>query len=176
MVSINLVLINVKFVCCFVFTLQLFVMKKIACFCLLALLSVYCVAQDTTAKKSFTKADFIKKAKRQNLAAWLCLGAGAAGALATAVADLSEQGKNTLTIVASFGFIEPEPTHSYTVPYIISGVVAAASIPFFIASSKNKKLARSATTAFLKMEKAVVPTAKGNIAVSYPALAITFRL
>ena len=94
-------------------------MKKIIAFViLLTIAKMNCFSQQSDSLKLISKTDYLRKGKIQKTAAWVLLGGG--------------------IVMAVIGVSEFEPLLA------TAGVLAAAgSIPFFIASGKNKKKARS---------------------------------
>src|SRR5436190_1275207 len=126
-------------------------MKKIIAFViLLTIAKMNCFSQQSDSLKSISKTDYLRKGKIQKTAAWVLLGGGIA--------------------MAVIGVSEFEPLLA------TAGVLAAAgSIPFFIASGKNKKKARSMSTGF-KMENAPSIQRASLINRSYPAVSIKLSL
>ncbi len=115
-----------------------------------------------------SKTEYQNKSIRNLTPAIVLLGSGLAGLFATAVFD----------VVESLDYIfapEPEQNRSYTAAYLISAGVGLASIPFFSAAAKNRRLAKGATT-FIKYEQADVANSRGLAVVRYPAVAIKIRL
>jgi hypothetical protein len=105
-------------------------MNKIIVFALLLIVSVESFSQPATNPAPTVKTDYLKKSSNQKLAAWVLFGAGAAVLLITALSNVG----------IDFG----GPKKSFpTAPVGIGAVCMASSIPFFIASAKNKRKAMS---------------------------------
>lgn len=98
-------------------------MKKICSFLLALLLLVEAVAQPA-------KEDYLRKSRNQKIAGLLMLGIGAA------------------TIISGTGFENSLFTDAGNAMKIGGGVLMAASIPVFIASSNNLKKANALSAAF----------------------------
>lgn len=106
-------------------------MKKIILFTLLLTVSAASFSQQTNPSATLTKQDYLKKSNNQKFVAWTLLGGGVI-ALALAAIDLD----------VCFG---PGCTKS-SFPATAVGIGAVCivgSIPFFIASAKNKRRAMS---------------------------------
>jgi len=106
-------------------------MKKLIIFLSLLAIHYSDFSQPINPAPALTKNDYLKKSKHQKTAAWILLGSGT-------------------TLVIGGGFANAHEVYdpnsfdrTYSdkgTPFIIAGVVAmAGSIPFFIASRKNKK-------------------------------------
>lgn len=92
-------------------------------------------SQQTNPAPVLTKQDYLKKSKNQKTTAWILLGSGTALVIGGGLANAHE-------------IYDPNSfERSYSdkgTPFVITGLAAmAGSIPFFIASSKNKKNAMS---------------------------------
>jgi len=106
-------------------------MKKIILFTLLLILSAASFSQQTNPSPTLTRQDYLKKSNNQKFVAWTLLGGGAiALALAGMDADVC---------------VGPGCTrNSFPAAAVgIGAVCIAGSIPFFIASAKNKRRAIS---------------------------------
>ncbi len=143
---------------------------------LLAIIPICSIAQmrDTT-QPMLSKTEYLKKSRGNETTAWILLGTGVTGLLATAIIDLTESVVQTTVTVFTLGLAEPEPKNSYTAAYLVSTGVGLASIPFFSAAAKNKRLAKSATT-FIKYERAHIANGPGIVPLYYPAVALKIRL
>jgi hypothetical protein len=130
------------------------------------------IAQDSTiALNQPTKADYLHKSKSNKTAGWILVTAGTAGLFGTALSDLGESVRDDATTVFSLGLVQPEPKRSYTVPYLISLGVGLASIPFFTAAARNKRLANNMTSSF-KVEKAELLANGKTSTVQFAAIGI----
>jgi hypothetical protein len=110
-------------------------MKRVVYLLIAIILSAATVAQNTDSSRVMTKQDYLQKSKSQKTAAWILLGGGVAldiGGGFWAASDFSINGPDVLIVVGTASIL--------------------ASIPFFIASGKNKRKAMKATV-FFKMEK-----------------------
>ena len=132
-------------------------MKKIILSVILLLLIVTSFCQTTNTKLS--KDYYLQKSKSQKTAAWILL-AGGAG-------------------LVTVGFITGTSSDSFADNKLTTGAILVAtggaamlgSIPFFIASGKNKRKAIAAS-AFFKMETAPVFSSYSVAYVSYPSICI----
>jgi hypothetical protein len=103
----------------------------------------YC--QQSSPLPTQTSRDYLKKSKKQKRAGWIMLGSGAAMlAVGIPLMETADEGLGGLGQgIGGFALM------------IGGGALMLTSVPFFIASSKNKK--RAATVSgFLKMEEAQV--------------------
>lgn len=104
-------------------------MKKIIVFVMLLIISVTAISQQTKPVPVLTKQDYQNKSKSQKSTAWLLLGGGTAvlaGTLISAASSVCIGGgctKKSFPVVAVG----------------IGGAASVSSIPFFMASSRNKK-------------------------------------
>lgn len=140
-------------------------MKKLTVTLLAALYFLSATAQD-----SLTKQYHLQKSKNQKTAAWVLLGGGALATIGGAIwfnetfsIDLFGPDKNPGEDAAGF--------------LMIAGVGAmAGSIPFFIASARNKIRAEKLAV-FIGTEPLPAPvTRKGGIRMSYPVVGLRIRL
>ena len=103
-------------------------MKKIILFTMLLTVSATSFSQQINPSPTLTKQDYLKKSNNQKFVAWVLLGGGAAVLTITALSD--------------DGYIFGGPKNSSpVVPVGIAAVCMVSSIPFFIASAKNKRRA-----------------------------------
>ncbi len=105
-------------------------MKKLIAFLLILAVSTTSFSQTTT--PSLEKNDYLKKSKSQKTIAWILAGSGvgmAAIAIASYnygdVANVIEGDNSSINTKGAF--------------FVIGGVAAISSIPFFIASGRNKR-------------------------------------
>lgn len=105
-------------------------MKKIVAFALLLMISVTSFSQQVTNPAPAVKADYLKKSSSQKFTAWVLFGGGAAVLVITALSNLG------------IDFTGPKKKFP-VVPVGIGAVCMVGSIPFFIASAKNKRKALS---------------------------------
>jgi hypothetical protein len=129
-----------------------------------------------TSLKSIKKTDYLQKSKNQRTAAWVLLGGGIAMTVTGTVIygnayDKAAEDDPFGTLV-SFG-TNVNPTGAIIAT---AGLLAAASsIPFFIASGKNKRRARAVSTGF-KMEHTPAIQRASIVNRSYPAVAMEISL
>jgi len=140
---------------------------------LLLIFSISSSSQQTNPVQQFTKTDYLKKSKHQKTAAWILMGAG--GALVSS-AFVIGMGQATDILVGVLTLSEPEQ-HSNTADVLFyTGLASmAGSIPFFIASSKNKKKANQIAV-LLKMEKLTSFRYQSFKQNTYPALSVRIFL
>jgi heme/copper-type cytochrome/quinol oxidase subunit 1 len=146
-------------------------MKK---FILLSLLLAFATAsfcQQTIQKQHLTQTDYLQKSKKQKKVAWILLGGGAALIVTSIVIPQGEPTGFQIDPISG-GFYEGHKNDGIKSALIITGVVSMlGSIPFFIASGKNKKKARAASV-FINMERAPVLQNAMVSNQSFPALGL----
>jgi hypothetical protein len=121
-------------------------MKKITIFLLFVSVDYFNFGQQTTVDAPKVKTDYLKKSKNQKTTAWVMLGGGAALIITGAVIPRGDE-------ELSFNPLDPfEPSSVHENDGIKAGFILVGtlsmigSIPFFIASGKNKK--RTASMSF----------------------------
>ena len=123
-----------------------------------------CAQVDTTFSNAKLKADYLKKSRNQKTAAWIILGGGGVFILSGLLVNTNDTQSYT-----------PAPTVTVTGTSLIAvGVLAEiASIPLFMAASKNKKRAMS-----LGIKNQFIPTSHSGTFVytTVPSMSITVRL
>jgi hypothetical protein len=131
--------------------------KVILCLVVLAL-AAHSFGQQTDAERSLTREAYLKKSQRQKTAAWILLGGGVAlgiGGAAWAGSDWEVSGPDVLLVLGSIAIV--------------------SSVPLFMASGKNKRRAREASTSF-RLEK-YSDVHQGSLSVHYfPAVSIKLSL
>lgn len=148
-------------------------MNKLLFTITLSLLLTICKAQTNERGPVLKADDYLKKAKGQNTAGWVLAGTGIALVTAGASIGFSEA---MISLGNIFSFEEPEPSSNTGEVLFYSGLVlAAGSIPFFIAAGKNKKEARR-FSASLKIEDRWQWQQQGKIKQFYPALSLRVPL
>ena len=113
-------------------------MKLIIAFILLLTMLCTSFSQVVNPRPTLTQSDYLKKSKKQNTAAWIVLGGGFALTSAGIITGI-----NGVTNEI-FGVFNGEKSNTIEVGTVLfySGLAAmVASIPLFMASSKNKKRA-----------------------------------
>lgn len=137
-------------------------MKKIIFCMILLILSVVSFSQEiATGKSLMTKNDYEQKSKNKKIAAWAFLGGGTAfivsGVLIGGGKDVSFYNAEAAVVLAGLG--------------ILSSI---ASIPLFIASSRNKRKALNASTYF-RFENTATVKQTALALHPYPMIAIKVR-
>jgi hypothetical protein len=146
-------------------------MKRIMITMLILIIATDCFAQMTDQKGPLTTTDYLQKSKKQKTTAWVLLGGGAA--LIT-IGALIPEGEVT-------GDLFPYPVTTNKNDGIRAAFILAgggsmlASIPFFLASSKNRRKGRAATV-FFDAEKVPVLHKTSISNKSIPALVFRIRL
>jgi hypothetical protein len=124
--------------------------------------SLQVFSQQTNPTQTLIKQDYLKKSKNQKTTAWVLLGGGVlAGGIGLASA------------VGSVCIGCPEKPKDQSGWAIAGGALVVSSIPFFIASSKNKK--KAAAISF-KMEKTPALQQQGFVYHSYAALTLKIAI
>jgi hypothetical protein len=112
-------------------------MKKIVTSCLLLVLAATTFSQQTNPA---IQTDYLRKSKNQKTAAWIFLGGGLALVITAAAIPKGESTGlefNPFTIIS-----EGHENDEIKAVLALSGLVSMlGSIPFFVASGKNKRLA-----------------------------------
>ena len=151
-------------------------MKKIIASAILLAIMTNSFCQQVDSLKSIAKKDYLRKSKNQKTTAWILLGGGIAMVITGAIIYDNAYNKaaeqDPIGTVLSFG------TNVDATGALITtagALAAVGSIPFFIASGKNKKKARSMSTGF-KMENAPSIQRASVVNRSYPAVSIKVSL
>jgi hypothetical protein len=115
---------------------------------------------------------YVKKHKNQKTTAWILLGSGTA----VAVGGLITQTANSVVAVVSLPLLLigeeiQEPTQTGTYIALAGLTTMATSIPFFIASGKNKKRANIAI-----QEQKITLGNKKNQQASYQSISLSINL
>ena len=126
--------------------------------------------QISTTTPSLTKADYLQKSKRQKTAAWILLGGGTSLVITGVIVRANKINND------GAGGIVTAYTSTSGVWLFGTGLVSmASSIPFFIASSKNKKKAMTMAASF-KMETAPIIQRSSFVQTSFPVVSIKIDL
>jgi len=153
-------------------------MKKIILYTLLLAFPVAVFCQSIPNDMPAIKTDYLKKSNNQKTAAWLLLSGGFALTVTSALIaapKVTEDYGNALVGIFS---AEPVPQNNYTAENILLATGTAsmlASIPFFIASKKNKRKAMD-ISANIKMENSRMLQYRSFVETSYPAIALKINL
>lgn len=145
-------------------------MKKNFLFVLVLSVSATTFCQQTQPKTSLTRENYLQKAKKQNATAWVLLGSGFAVTSAGIITGIN----GTADEFAGIFTGENSNTLEVGGVMIYTGLAAmAGSIPFFIASSRNKKRAMSLS---LKNEKAQLFSKQSFVNHSIPSISLKLSL
>ena len=150
-------------------------MKRIIIFSLLLAFATTSFCQQTVQKHSLTQADYLQKSKKQKKTAMIFLGGGVALIVTSIVIPQGEPTGFQIDPITG-GFYEGHKNDGIKGALVLTGVVSMlGSIPFFIASGKNKRRASKAS-AFFNMEK--MPVLQGTVISnqSFPALGVKINL
>ncbi len=145
-------------------------MKKLILLpCLLVLFRTG-VCQEKFIPEDLTKQVYMSRAKKQNTAGWVLLGGGftftAAGFIGGSTRFVNE-------LDASFNGEHDSGFRTSSVFFILGITTMLSSIPFFVASSGNRK---KEATVFLKMESAPLVLNEIPVKNNFPAVGIKLRL
>jgi hypothetical protein len=154
----------------FIFEKPLKQMKKIILLPLLLAFTAVSFGQQITPKQDWKDSEYYKKSKNQKTVAWIFLGSGVAlitGGLIAHFHYVNDTGDVLAGVYTGLSTGEAVA--------IVGTVVAGGSIPFFVASSKNKKKAKAASV-FIDMEHA--PVLQGAVFnnQSFPAVGVRIPL
>lgn len=136
-------------------------MKQILLFVMMLGFATSTFCQDVNSSKILMKEDYLQKSKKQKSTAWILLGGGTGLAVGAALLDVSSDWSKSET--------------PYLIAIITGGASVLGSIPLFIASAKNKRKAKAASTYF-KMETVPVMLQHSYTMQTIPAISIKFRL
>ena len=140
---------------------------------LLLIVSIGSSGQQTNQVQQFTKTDYLKKSKNQKKAAWILLGGGVVLVSSGLAVGINQSTDIFVSLITS---TEPEKYSSTADILFYTGLASmAGSIPFFIASSKNKKKANQVAV-LLKTEKLTSFRNQSFKQNSFPALSVRISL
>ena len=144
-------------------------MKKIITCSVLLAFSATLFCQQNVQKQSLAKTDYLQKSKKQKTVAWVLLGGGATLLLTGIIIPKGD------LVQEAFLFTTYENDGVKGTFELIGLVSMIGSIPFFIASGKNKKRASKASV-FFNLEK--MPVLQGTVISnrSLPALGVKINL
>ena len=127
------------------------------------------IQQQTTPNQNWKDSDLYKKSKTQKTVAWVLLGSGTALFVGGLIAHYNYLNNNDNP------FAELTETTTGEVVAGVGVLVASGSIPFFIASSKNKKKAKAASV-FIDVERARVLQGTAFSNQPFPAVGVRIPL
>ena len=149
-------------------------MKKCIILSLLLVFATASFSQQIVQKQTLTKADYQQKSKKQKKTGLILL-AGGAGLIITSL--VIPQGELVYDGICFVIYCTDKYKNDGLVSgfFIAGGLAALTSIPFFIASSKNKKRA-NVLSAFLKMEKTPVLRRSMSSSQAFPVISVKISL
>ena len=148
-------------------------MKKIITLKLLLAFATVSFCQQNVQKQSLVQSDYLQKSKKQKKIGWILIGSGTAMFVTSAIIP-----EGALTGEISYPCLCQDVHENDGIKggFIFAGAVSMlGSIPFFIASGKNKKRGNQASV-FINMEK--TPLLKGTVISnqSFPGLGVKINL
>jgi hypothetical protein len=147
-------------------------MKKITILTVLLAFAATSFCQQT-AKYSLTKTDYLQKSKKQKKIGWILLGGGVT---MFAVGAIIPRGELTGEISYPCLCEDVYENDGLKGAFFLAGIISSVgSIPFFIASGKNKRRAMKASV-LINMEKMPVLRGMAIHNQSFPALAVKINL
>ncbi len=153
-------------------------MRKIILYSLMLVIPATAFCQSTPNDIPAIKTDYLKKSKNQKTAAWVLLGGGFALTVTSTLMAAPKVTEDVGNVFAGVFTGEPVPENNYTAENIllVTGTASMlASIPFFIASKKNKRRAID-MSANIKMENFRMIQYQSFVQTSYPAIALKIKL
>ena len=150
-------------------------MKRIIIFSLLLVFATTSFCQQTVQKHSLPQADYLQKSKKQKKTAMIFLGGGAALIVTSLLIPQGEPTGSQFDPISG-GIYEGHKNDGIKGALGLTGVVSMlGSIPFFIASGKNKKKANNAS-AFINIERTQVWQGTSIINQSFPAIGLKIKI
>ena len=150
-------------------------MKKIIFGTILIAFASASSAQQSASKQALIQTDYLQKSKKQKKTAMIFLGGGATLIVASLIIP---QGKSTGIQINPYdwSFYEGHKNDGIKGALVLTGAVSMlGSIPFFIASGKNKRRARKASV-LINMERAPVLQGMAFSTHSFPAAGVRINL
>lgn len=147
-------------------------MKKSIFFTVVLILSVAAFSQPTNKPAPVIQTDYLKKSKSQKTAAWILVGTGTALIATGFIVGVNEGEAAIISLFTG----EPESSSNTGEILFWTGLAATAgSIPFFIASGKNRRkaIAASVSLDIKRNYQAESFTLKSS---AYPALTLKLLL
>ncbi|HEX4875493.1 MAG TPA: hypothetical protein VFV31_02405 [Chitinophagaceae bacterium] len=145
-------------------------MKKFL-FSLLFVIALLRVDAQAQAGKQLSKADYLKKSRNQNTAAWILMGGGVTMVSAGLIVGLSDA---TEALGSIFTGETKEPSDAGPILFYTGAASMLGSIPLFIASSRNKRNA-SGLSAYFRLENRPLLQRSSFTKAAYPALALKIQ-
>src|SRR5688572_3672925 len=152
-------------------------MKKAITLTLLLAFVTVSFSQQAVQKHSLTQADYLQKSKKQKKTAMIFLGGGAALIVTGLVIPQGEPTGFQFDPISG-GFYEGHKNDGIKGALVLTGVVSMlGSIPFFIASGKNKKRAKAnQASVFINMERTPVLQGTSIINQSFPVIGLQIKI
>ncbi len=150
-------------------------MKKIIFGTILIAFAAASFAQQSAPKQALMQTDYLQKSKKQKKTALIFLGGGAALIVTSLVIPQGEPTGYQIDPISG-GFYEGHKNDGIRGAFILAGGLSMlGSIPFFIASAKNKRKARQASV-FINMKRAPVLQGMAFSTHSFPAAGVRISL
>ena len=122
---------------------------------------------------TLTQKDYLKKSKNQKKIGWILLGGGV---VLSATALIIPQGESAGYDACLYLICESHKNDGIIAAFGLSGALSMlGSIPFFIASGKNKRRANS-ISASIKTEKISIARGYSITRINYPAFSLKIAL
>lgn len=143
-------------------------MKRISTFSLLLIIAA------TSFSQAPATIDYAAKARKQKTAGWALVGSG----LAVSVVGIAiSAGEVEEEIYGLFLLQRTRKSNTGSVVMIAGGAIMLGSIPFFVAASKNNKLAKANhVSLYLKRETGQFIRQNSLVKTSFPSIALRIRL
>ena len=148
-------------------------MKKIIVLTLMFGFTTPSFCQETSSKKQlFTGEDYLKKSQRQKKTGFILLGGGAASIIISAVIPRGE----SIGKINWYTWSEEHKNDGLKAAFGLAGLASVlSSVPFFIASGKNKRKANAVSASF-KNENASIVHGGNFSKINYPAISLKMKL
>ena len=145
-------------------------MKKIIILPLLLVFTIVSFSQQIVQKQPLTQTDYFKKSKKQKKTGLILLAVGAGLVVTSVVIPNGELTYDGICIGAYCS--DKYKNDGIRAAFGLTGLVSMlGSVPFFIASGKNKRSA-NAVSFSIKRERASLARAKSITNINYPALSL----
>lgn len=144
-------------------------MKMIITSIIMLTVSLVSYSQQTEPSAVLTKQNYLQKSKSQKTVAWILAGSGV-GLMVAGFATVSEKdAANYLFQVDNSGF------NTSVTLFVIGGITTLSSIPFFIASGKNRRKAIAAKVS-IDIKRSYGTESFAVKSSAYPALTLKLSL
>lgn len=149
-------------------------MKKIIILMLLLAFATTSFSQQIDQKQSLQQTDYLKKSKKQKKAGRILLAVGTGLIAASFIiprGDLVYDG----ICIGAYCTDKYKNDKIKSAVLVAGGITALGSIPFYIASSKNRKRAKALSVSF-KRDNAFIVNNYNSVNISYPAISLNIGL